>query len=546
MEDSDLGLMAWKRGWRVLYQPASRVWHEHRGTIGKSFSRSYIDGVLGKNAILYAWKNAHAAPRLLAHFFWMLAGSAWSWLAGASPDRAALPAFARALRQLPGAVRSRWAARRLAVLDDAEAFRRSTPLHYHDRFSAFAPDPERPRVLFLCPYQLWPPLHGGAISILGTVTHLSARADVHLIVMCETPAEREAQRELSSIAASVTTLLRPPTPPPSLGSLLPHAVREFAAPDVAWTLQREILRRRIDLVQLEYTNLAQYFVAGCRNLAWILFEHDIFFQAVWSRVESLRRGPRARAFFEYLRALRFELRLLRRMDRVQVCTPQNRDFLLGFDPTLASAIDCDVRAGMDLARFPLRLDGRTPRTLLFLGSFRHQPNVEALDWFLQGVMPRVVERAPGATLRVIGSHPPPPGALPGYDGAVRIEGYVEDLATPLGATAVFVCPILGGSGVRMKLQEAFAAGIPSVSTTLGAEGLCAEDGLYCRLADTPEAFAAAIVELFEDPAGAAAMAARARDFIARSRGLVAMTQRLLATYSLALRTKRPAASASTR
>ena len=59
LEDTDLGYMAWKRGWKVLYQPASVVYHEHRGTIGKRFSNAYIQSVLKKNFVLFAWKNIH-------------------------------------------------------------------------------------------------------------------------------------------------------------------------------------------------------------------------------------------------------------------------------------------------------------------------------------------------------------------------------------------------------------------------------------------------------------------------------------------------------
>ena len=77
--------------------------------------------------------------------------------------------------------------------------------------------------------------------------------------------------------------------------------------------------------------------------------------------------------------------------------------------------------------------------------------------------------------------------------------------------AVFVCPILSGSGVRVKLLEAFAAGIPVVSTPVGAEGLAEKDGEFCALADDPAGFAERVLRLFEDPEAAAAMAgARAR------------------------------------
>jgi glycosyltransferase involved in cell wall biosynthesis len=153
-------------------------------------------------------------------------------------------------------------------------------------------------------------------------------------------------------------------------------------------------------------------------------------------------------------------------------------------------------------------------------------------------MPRVLARCPDARLRVIGSDAPPAGTLPGFNGSVAFEGFVPDLAAPLAESAVFVCPILSGSGVRMKLQEAFAAGIPSISTTLGAEGLGSEDGRFCRLADDHDHFAQAIIDVFEHPAEAAEMARRARGFIEESRGLVAMTQRLLATYRRALSEKR--------
>jgi glycosyltransferase involved in cell wall biosynthesis len=195
---------------------------------------------------------------------------------------------------------------------------------------------------------------------------------------------------------------------------------------------------------------------------------------------------------------------------------------------------------MDLSRFKFQPYGRQPCTMLFLGSFRHKPNLEALEWFLDGVMPRVLERYRDARLRVLGSDPPPRGTLPDFNGAVSFDGFVPDLTTPLAESAVFVCPILSGSGVRMKLQESFAAGIPSVSTTLGAEGLGAEDGLYCRLADDHDRFAQAVIDVFEHPEEAAQMARRARLFIEESRGLVPMTQRLMATYRRTLLEKRGA------
>ena len=114
--------------------------------------------------------------------------------------------------------------------------------------------------------------------------------------------------------------------------------------------------------------------------------------------------------------------------------------------------------------------------------------------------------------------------------AIEMIGFVEDVREPLARYALFVCPILSGSGVRVKLLEAFAAGIPVVSTRLGAEGLTAQDGGICALADSPEEFAQRVVDLLQHPEKAASMACRARQEVVAKRDMRAMTERLVDGY----------------
>ena len=111
-------------------------------------------------------------------------------------------------------------------------------------------------------------------------------------------------------------------------------------------------------------------------------------------------------------------------------------------------------------------------------------------------------------------------------------------AQPLGRYAVFVCPILSGSGVRVKLLEAFAAGIPVVSTRVGAEGLAAHDGEFCALADDPAGFAERVLGLFADPEKAAEMAQRARAEVEAHWDMGAITRRLAEEYRALVRAKR--------
>jgi hypothetical protein len=104
LEDTDLGYMAWKRGWKVLYQPRSIVYHEHRGTIGKRFTDSQIQAVLKKNYLLFCWKNIHDWRLLAPHFFFSYGGALLSLATGDVPGRANLDGWWRAFRQLPRAI----------------------------------------------------------------------------------------------------------------------------------------------------------------------------------------------------------------------------------------------------------------------------------------------------------------------------------------------------------------------------------------------------------------------------------------------------------
>jgi O-antigen biosynthesis protein len=540
LEDTDMGFLAWKRGWKVLYQPASHVWHEHRGTIGKKFSSAYIESVVGKNFLLFCWKNIHEPARLFSHIAFSWAGAIFSMFAGSSRERASLPGLGRAFLQLAGAMAARWRARSLAVVSDTEAFLRPMGGYYRDRFERVAGPEEKLSVLFVSPYPICPPTHGGGVFMYETVRQLGRLVDLHLIVLLDSAGEEAPHAELRSCAASLEFHVRSDQAK-GAGSIVPYAVREFGNQEVEWLIHRQIFTRKVDVVQIEYTNMGQY-VGDYRQIAWTIFEHDVYFQSIARGLRGMRLLARGKAFLEYLRALRYELKVLPRFDEVQTCTVDNTEYLASFLPRLRPKIHDNLRAGIDTGAYRFQADGRRPNTLLFLGSFRHLPNQEALRWFVGRVMPHVSRQRPEAKLIVIGSDPPPPHTIPNYGEAVEMVGFVEDIKRPLAEYAVFVCPILSGSGVRVKLLEAFAAGIPTVSTRLGAEGLCSKDGEYCSLADDPEEFADQIVRLLDEPAKAAEMARRARAFVSENRDITKMTRELELTYRRTLASKRPASA----
>ncbi len=537
LEDTDLGYLAWKRGWKVLYQPASIVYHEHRGTIGKRFSDAYIQGVLKKNFLLFTWKNIHGWKLLISHFFFTWANAMLSWLFGDSPDRANFTGVTKATLQLPSAFGARLRARSLASISDRDAFRRPMGGHFRDAFTALEPKPQKLKVLFVSPYPICPPVHGGGVFMYQTVRELARLCELHLIVLLDFEKERAAHAELDRLCASTEYIVRMEGRQKAIGSMEPYAVREFRNADLRWLIHRQLYLRRIDVLQLEYTVLGQY-AGQFRHIPSILFEHDVYFQSIARRLPFMTGAlEQLNARWEYLRSLRYELRLLPKADRVQVCSKDNADYLESFLPVLKGRVDDGYRAGIDTSLYDFRESGREPFTLLFLGSFRHLPNQEALNWFVKNVYPKIRAAEPRAKLIIIGSDPPPRHSLPA-DASIELVGFVEDVREPLLRYSVFLCPILSGSGVRVKLLEAFAAGIPVVSTRLGAEGLASSDGEICALADDPDAFAAKILELIKNPAAAEAMARRAREHVVRNRDMRVMTERLVECYETAVSEKR--------
>ena len=481
---------------------------------------------------------------ILGHLVFAWADAVVSAVMGDSPERTNLSGLWRALLQLPGVLKARWRARQLAVVSDTEAFRRPLGGYFRDRFTNLVPSPKQLAVLFVSPYPICPPTHGGGVFMYQTATELARLTQLHLIVLLDFEHQRAPHAELVSRCASAEFIVRMTGRAHSFGSVDPHAVAEFSNPELEWLIHRQILLKNIDVLQLEYLPLGQY-AGQFRQIPSILFEHDIYFQSIARQLPGMKAAARKMsATFEYLRALRYELRLLPKMDRVQVCSSDNRQHLLSYLPGIKNKVDDDLRAGIDTARYEFRLDGREPDTMLFLGSFRHLPNQEGLEWFARHVLPRILQQRPNARLVVIGSDPPQRHSLSGNTDAIELVGFVDDVMEPLRRYSLFVCPILSGSGVRVKLLEAFASGIPVVSTTIGAEGLATQDGDICGLADDPQHFADTVVRLLTNQAEARDLAVRARKAVVDTRDMRTITQKLEQSYRDAVKIKRSTSAAS--
>jgi glycosyltransferase involved in cell wall biosynthesis len=137
------------------------------------------------------------------------------------------------------------------------------------------------------------------------------------------------------------------------------------------------------------------------------------------------------------------------------------------------------------------------KDLFFAGNFAHRPNADGVAYFLENVFPLLTEALPEVQFHIAGSSPPPQiQAL--SSSQVHVMGFVPDIEPFFMNSRVFVAPLRFGAGIKGKIGDSLSHGLPVVTTSIGAKGMGFENGTQVMIADEPEAFAAAVVKLYQD------------------------------------------------
>lgn len=370
----------------------------------------------------------------------------------------------------------------------------------------------RPRVLVVSPVYPYPPLHGAAVRLLELLRRVGAQSDLYLLLVAggtDDPAQRQA---LEGFCKGVFFHLRTlPGEQPTVAGL-PTGVRPFLAPLLGERIRSLVAAHRIDVVQLESSELAG--LAGfARPARATVVEYDVSFRSYRRRALASRKIGERHDAREWLRWHRYELAGLERSDQIQVMSERDGEFLARRLSDRAARIRV-VPNGTNVPSAPANGQARPAKTLLFLGSFPHAPNAQGLRYFLDSVWPRLRAADPEIRLLVCGSRPPDwVTALDGQSG-IEVAGEVAELAPIYARGTLMVVPLLSGSGTRLKILEAMAAGLPVVSTRLGAEGLGLVDGRHVLLADGAQAFADAVSRLLREPELRQLLAQAGRELVA--------------------------------
>jgi glycosyltransferase involved in cell wall biosynthesis len=354
------------------------------------------------------------------------------------------------------------------------------------------------KVLFLSRWYPYPPNNGSKIRIFNLIRGLSKKHEVSLISFIDPTEPPVEMDELRSLCSDIQVVPRKPFTPGSwrarlgLFSPLPRSVVDTFSAEMKHCIEHTLSIGDIQAVIASEVDMVAYapYFGGTPALL-----DDLEVGALYESFALARSpGRRLRSGLTWGKHRRYLARLLHRFGACTVVSERERRLLAELVPgyrNIELIPNCINLDDYLLVRKEIR-----PNTIIFTGSFDYQPNYEAMLWFLAEVFPRIQAVIPEATLTITGNHGG--RSLPSAKN-VELTGFVEAVSPLIASAAVSLAPIHHGGGTRLKILEAMALRTPVVSTSKGAEGLDVCDGEHLLIANTPEAFAQAVVRLLEEP-----------------------------------------------
>ncbi|MBI5650673.1 MAG: glycosyltransferase [Chloroflexi bacterium] len=378
--------------------------------------------------------------------------------------------------------------------------------------------------MILTPQLPYPPHQGTTLRNFNIIKHLAPRHEITLLSF-GTPAELQNAEPLSALCARIEIAPYP------IRSLAQRAWTTLTSPlpDMALRLQSRamhtqvdvLLPEQFDVIQIEGIEMARYVLTSNvqRPTSKIIFDdHNAEYVLQRTAFEAdAKRLTRAHAalysLIQWKKLERYERAICERAHHIIAASDTDTNYLRALFPnsqlpitTIPNGVDTEFYIPSDeVCAKPL-----ADLALVFTGKMDFRPNIDAMTWFCDDILPRIRAEIPLAHIVIVGQKPAPRiAALARRDG-VEITGAVPDVRPFIADAAVYVVPLRMGSGTRLKVLEAMAMGKAIVSTARGVEGIALEPARDAILADDPATFARAVIALLRDPSRRRALGASAR------------------------------------
>ncbi len=394
------------------------------------------------------------------------------------------------------------------------------------------------RILMLTPALPWPPHQGGALRHYGQLHGLRhAGHRITLLGIGETP---EADSPLHDLCERVVTA---PPPQRGAGQRLRDAFSS-RTPDLALRLDSDLLRQRLDklldeqefdLVHFGGLEICALLPVVRRARPGLPCCYDAL-NAEYRLQESLyaverrypRRWPAALwSWFQARRIARYEARICQLATCTLAVSGEDAEALQQLVPGLEVHV---VPNGIFVSDYDAPAERRNDMpTLTFTGKMDYRPNVDAMLWFCDRVLPQVQQDRP-CRLNIVGQAPSARLLQLGSRENVHVTGRVDSIQPWLHNCDLYVVPLRMGSGTRLKILEAMACGCAIVATSLAAAGLPPAVRQTLCLADDEESMAGTILQLLDDPGRRRQLGLAARAVVRETSDWSAIMPQLLSAW----------------
>ncbi|MBR0670170.1 TIGR03087 family PEP-CTERM/XrtA system glycosyltransferase [Neoroseomonas soli] len=404
----------------------------------------------------------------------------------------------------------------------------------------------RRRLLFLAHRIPYPPDKGDKIRAWHMLDHLAETWEVDLGCLVDDPADLAHLPVLEARCATVrharlTGAARRLRAMAALRPGRPLSLGWFHEPGLYRWVREGLASGRYDAVLAYSSTMAAYVVGAPKGAALVLDMVDVDSEK-WRAYAATTEGPMRHVWAREARTLlAFERRAALAFDRTILVSPDEAAHFAALAPGAADRIDW-VENGVDLRHFDAALELPSPfeggrPAIVFTGTMDYRPNVEAVRFFADHVMPRLAGLDPAPVFHVVGANPAPSVRALAARGDVRVTGRVPDVRPYLAHAAVAVAPLGIARGIQNKVLEAMAMARPVVASPQAFEGVRAVAGRDLLVADGAEAMAAAVAAVLrgEHPA----MGSVARVAVARGHDWGATLSRLDRILDEAMRKRLP-------
>ncbi len=377
------------------------------------------------------------------------------------------------------------------------------------------------RVLMLTQVVVYPADAGPKVKTLQVLRHLAAHHEVIYCTFVRGDAEVANAEKLRDICHRVATVPIKRSHVSDARFLLESIVtgdsfilRRDDRAAMQATVRQLLQEESIDILHVDQLNMMRFVPPAWKGTV-ILDEHN----AVWQVVQRLHKGasnPLSRLLLgREVRLIRkFEGQACRRAQVVLAVSEHDRQALR--EVAGASVLIEVVPITVDVERFTPVWESREPKPnhLFTIGTMFWPPNSEGVIWWLRNGYEQLRALCPGISYDIVGARPPRLlQTLAERSPGVHLHDYVADAVPFWKHAAVLAVPVLSGGGVRVKILESMAMGLPVVSTTVGCEGLEVQDGVHLLVADTPADFARACATVLQDRRLAQRLSTNARQLV---------------------------------